>query len=330
MTPQGTLLLTRSQIAGMLVFDDYLEAIEAAFRSHGNGATLPQGLLHVDSPFGEFHIKAGGLNLDRMYFALKNNGGFRDNSRVGLPAIIGSITLSDATNGYPLAIMDSGEITRQRTAAAAAVAAKYLARTDSRVVTVCGCGVQGTMQLSAISRVLPITKAYAYDVDGEKCSRFTRELTERLSLEVEPAQNLCRAIQSSDVCITCTPSETFYVPANAVGEGTFVAAMGADSPGKQELDPRLVATSKLVVDIIGQCERAGELHHAIEAGLMTREGVYAELGEVVAGKKRGRTSKSEITIFDSTGTAMQDTAAAALAYRRALETGTGKVIDLMS
>lgn len=331
MTSKGTLLLKRSDVASLLNFEDYFEAVESAFRSYGRGETLPQGLLHFESPLGEFHIKGGGLKLERPYFGLKNNGGFPQNPKqYGLPSILGTITLCDGTNGYPLAILDSGEITRQRTAAASAVAAKYLARPDSRVITVCGCGTQGNVQLRAALRVLPIKKAFAFDMDRGKSRQFAADMSQQLSIEVLPVDDVAKAIGQSDLCITCTPSHKFYVSKRSVAAGTFIAAMGADSPDKQELEPELLASSKVVVDILEQCERVGELHHAIESGLLTRDAIYAELGEIVAGNKPGRTSLDEITIFDSTGTAMQDVAAAAVAYAKAVKAKVGAWIDFMA
>ena len=331
MMSKGTVVLKRSDISSLLAFEDYFQAVESAFRAHGQGKVLSQGLLHFDSPPGEFHVKAGGLALDRAYFALKNNGGFSQNPKQnGLPSILGTITLCDGNNGYPLAIMDSSEITRQRTAAAAAVAAKYLARPDSTVITICGCGTQGNAQLRAAVRVLPIKKAFAFDLDHQKSRQFAAEMSKELAIEVQPVDGVGPAIGGSQVCITCTPSYQFYVPRQSVAAGTFIAAMGADSPNKQELDPSLLPASKVVVDILEQCERAGELHHAIEGGLMARDDIHGELGEIVAGRKPGRTSTDEITIFDSTGTAMQDVAAAAMAYSKAVEKGRGTWINLMA
>jgi ornithine cyclodeaminase/alanine dehydrogenase len=149
-------------------------------------------------------------------------------------------------------------------------------------------------------------------------------MAESLHVDVDVVTNSSEAIRFSDVCVTCTPAKNFFVSKDSISPGTFIAAVGADSPGKQELDPALVAVSKLVVDILEQCAHVGELHHVLEAGLMEREDVHAELGEVIAGRKRGRTSDDEITVFDSTGTALQDVAAAAAIYERSVEEGIGQ------
>lgn len=330
MKAEGTLLLSRKQITGLLDFGDYFRAVEAAFKAHAEGGTVDQGLMHLDSEAGEFHIKGGGLKLGRIYFAFKINGGFYQNMELhGLPNIVGTIALCDGETGYPLAIMDSGEITRQRTAAAAAVAAKYLARKDSAVITICGCGTQGYAQLAAMKWLLPLRKAFAFDVDGGQRERFAAKMSREVGIEVEPTADSGAAIRQSDVCVTVTPSRQAYIGTGDVRPGTFIAAMGADSPEKQELDASLMASAKVVVDVIAQCEKVGELHHALEAGAMKREQVHAELGELAAGTKSGRTSPDEITIFDATGTALQDVAAAALVYERALAAKVGTLFNFL-
>ena len=140
--------------------------------------------------------------------------------------------------------------------------------------------------------------------------------------------DLAEAVKQSDVCVTCTPSKKFFLNREYVSPGTFIAAVGADNEEKQELDPTLMVSNKVVVDLLGQCATVGELHHAVEQGLVTTADVYAELGEVIAGKKEGRTSDEEIIVFDSTGTALQDVAAAAIVYERAMSAGMGTVLNL--
>jgi len=331
MKAPAIVILTRSQVASLLSLGDVIAAVENAFRLYANGRSLEPGLLHIDAPPGEFHIKAGGLRLDRTYFGLKVNGSFFQNrERYGLPNIQGGIVLFDADYGYPLALMDSIEITIQRTGAAVAVAAKHLARADASVATICGCGNQGRVQLQALCQVLPLTRVFAYDAFEEAAHRFSTEMSEQLGITVTQESDLERAAGQSDVVVTCTPSKRYYVHKSYIRPGTFVAGVGADSPDKQELEPALLANSKLVVDLMEQCAKVGELHHALEAGLMTEQGVHGELGAVVAGQVPGRTSPEEITVFDATGTALQDTAAAVLAYERALEAGLGLSVHLPS
>lgn len=312
------LLLSRKEIASLLTFDDYVRIVEDAFRLHAEGAAFEPALAHVDALGGEFHIKAGGLRQPFPYFGVKMNGGFfKNQERFGLPNIQGLIILSQADNGVPLAAMDSIEITIQRTGAATAVAAKYLARPDSKVCTICGCGNQGKIQLRGLKHVLPLEKAYIWSPFPEEAERFAAGMTEMLAMEVLPATDLSTALGRSDVCVTCTPSKSPFIRRNWIPPGMFIAAVGADSPDKQELDADLVAASTVVADLRAQSAAVGECHHAIRAGLMSAEAIHAELGEIIAGLAAGRTSPAQQIIFDSTGTALQDVAAAAAVYERA-------------
>jgi ornithine cyclodeaminase/alanine dehydrogenase len=323
------LILTRSQIAALLQFEDYVAVVEEAFRSHAQGRSLPPALMHVDAPEGEFHIKAGGLLDPQPYFALKANGAFfRNSERCGLPNIQGMVILADAANGQPLAVMDSMEITIQRTGAATAIAARRLARPDSRVCTVCGCGNQGRVQLRAMVHALPIRKVLVFDLQTGKLAAFANAASAELGVEAFPASDLKTALAESDVCITSTSSRKFFIRREDVPAGMFVAAVGADSPGKQELDPQLVAHASVFGDLLDQCAAVGEFHHALQQGLVTRADFRGELGELVTGRKPGRTAPGEITIFDSTGTALQDAAAAVAVYQRAKAAGIGTSIDL--
>jgi alanine dehydrogenase len=318
----GTLLLARSDVAALLTLDDCIAAIEDAFRQHGLGRTLAPKVLGMHVAEGGFHIKAA-LGT-RGYFAAKLNGNFPGNrGRFAMPNIQGLIILCDSTNGYPLAVMDSIEITILRTGAATAVAAKRLARPDSRVATICGCGNQGRVQLRSLDRTLPLQCVYAFDINQNQAQTFASELSRELEIEITVVDDLAGAVAKSDVCVTCTPATRYLIARNEVRPGTFLAAVGADNEEKQELDPRLLASGKVVADILDQCAAIGDLHHALAAGLIERGGVYGELGELVAGIKPGRTSREEITIFDSTGTALQDVAAAAVVYERATEQACG-------
>jgi len=324
-----TLILTRRDVRELLGLDECIAAVESAFRLHAEGKSLAPGVLAVPARDGGFHIKAAGLELGRHYFAAKTNANFSSNpSRHRLPAIQGVIVLCDADDGRPLAVMDSIEVTIRRTAAATAVAARWLARKDSATATICGCGNQGREQLRALSRVLPLARAHAYDADEAVARAYARELSDELGIEITPARDLASAVRDSDVCVTCTPSRAVFLMREHVRPGSFVAAVGADSPDKQELEPRLLAEAVLVVDELEQCASIGELHHALAAGVLTRAAVHAELAEVLTGRRPGRQSDQEITIFDSTGTALQDVAAAAVVYEKAVESGRGVRLSL--
>ena len=192
----------------------------------------------------------------------------------------------------------------------------------------CGCGLQGRAQLRALTRVLPIQRAYAFDADPASAEQFAAEVTAQLGLEVTVSADLGAALEKSDVCVTCTPSREPILMRSQVRPGTFVAAVGADSEDKQELDPRLMAGAVVVADVLEQCAAIGDLHHALSAGEMTRDSVHAELAELVTGERPGRRSRDEITIFDSTGTALEDVAAAVVAYEGAVARDAGLAVAL--
>ena len=333
--PAEALVISRAEVAQLLTIEACIAAVEDAFLAHARGLAHPPAVLGVHVEDGGFHVKAAGLKADTdkarpAMFAAKVNANFPGNpERNGLPTIQGVLTLFDAENGTPLALLDSIEITSQRTAAATAVAARYLARPDASRVTICGCGEQGRSQLRALIRVRGIREVLAFDAAHERAARFAREMSVELpNVSIFPVDDLTAATRRSDICVTCTPSRSALLGPNDVGPGAFIAAVGADNPEKQELAPALLASSTVVVDILDQCATIGDLHHAIAAGAMRREDVYAELAEVVALEKPGRRSNEEIIIFDSTGTALQDVAAAALVYERALATGKGMRVAL--
>ena len=324
MPTSETLLLTRKDVAEALNLSDCIQAVEQAFRLRGEGRAPAPGVLGVHAEGGGFHIKAGTLPLSKNYFAAKANANFPGNPARGLPTIQGVILLFDADSGQVLAVMDSIEITILRTGAATAVAAKSLARKDSRIATICGCGIQGRVQLRAIRHACPIAEVFAWDISKDAAERFAKEMTRERGITVTAVSDLAAALQKSDVCVTCTPARKFFIHAKDVPPGMFIAAVGADNEDKQELDPALlVAKNKVVVDVLEQCAAIGDLHHAIAAGTTTAPSIHAELGEIVCGKKAGRTSAEEITIFDSTGLALQDVASAAMVYEKAMKTGSG-------
>ncbi len=321
---EGTLLLKRLEVAELLTLEECITAVEQVFRLQGEGKTKAPGVLGIHARDGGFHIKAGWLDLSKPYFVAKTNANFPQNmKRFGLPLIQGVIVLCDGENGYPLALMDSTEITALRTGAATAVAAKYLARPESKDVTICGCGNQGRVSLRALMKVCPLERAYAFDVDASQSKRFASELADELGINVVVAPDLIEAVGHSDICVTCTPSKHYFLKREYVPPGMFIAAVGADNEEKQELDPTLMANNKTVVDLMEQCAAIGDLHHALERGLMSRDDVHAELGAVVAGRRHGREAAEEIIIFDSTGMALQDVVAAVAVYEKALSSAQG-------
>ena len=328
MKAEETLLLSRSEVAQLLTIPDCVRAVEEMFRQLGTGKLPPPGILGIKSQRGGLHIKAALLPGGRDYIVAKLNTNFpRNRAEYELPTIQGLIVVCDGANGRPLAVLDSIDITIKRTAAASAVAAKYLARPDSAVATICGCGQQAAAQLRAICTVLPLKMIYAFDVDSTAAENFAVALTEELGLAIDATRDLPSALQRSDVCITGTTATEFFVRKEDVPPGMFIAAVGADDSHKQEIDPALMASSKVVADNFDQSCTIGDTHHAIAAGLMRKEDVYAELSAIVAGKKPGRTSDDEITIFDSTGIALEDAVAAVAVYEKACTDTIGSSAD---
>lgn len=324
------LFLNRSDVASQLTLGDCIDAVAEAFAQHARGELpVAPGILGAHAPGGGFHIKTAALGTSPGYFAAKVNANFPDNqAQYGLPTIQGVIALFDLVSGKPLALLDSIEITILRTAAASAVAARHLAREDSHVVTICGCGAQGQSHLRALSLVRRINGAFAIDLDRNRATAFAELLGAELGIRIIPNEPMAVAVTRSDITVTCTSARTAIFSQALLRPGQFIAAVGADSPTKQELDPVVLARSKVVVDLIEQAATIGELHHAIDAGVMTESDVHAELGQIVAGLRPRRSSEDETFVFDSTGTALQDVAAAAIAYERAMKTGIGSRFDL--
>lgn len=325
MNSEPALLLSRSNVAQLLTMPECIDAVEKMFRLLGEGKLPPPGILGIKSERGGLHIKAGLLPGERGYIVAKLNTNFPYNrAEHDLPTIQGLIVVCDGENGRPLAVMDSIDITIKRTAAASAVAAKYLARPDSSILTICGCGQQAAAQVSAMTAVLPLRKVYAFDSNSAAAENFAAALTQTHPISVEAVRDLRSALERSDVCVTCTTANRFFIERKDASPGTFIAAVGADDSHKQEIDPALMASARVVADNLDQSCTIGDLHHAIAGGLMRRENVYAELSEIVAGKKPGRTDDDEITIFDSTGIALEDAVAAIAVYAK-----TEKDQDLM-
>lgn len=288
------IVLTHDQVRELLSLDECIDAVERALVADAHG---PASLsLHVEG--GAFHVKAAAIG---RYFAVKANGNFFANPSKGLPRIRGTIVLADATNGEALAVMDSAWITIVRTGAATAVAVRHLARKDAKTLLVCGCGNQGRVSVDAIRRVRDIGQVYLFDSD--------RAAAERLAASVDG--QVVDQLVDADVVVTCTPSRTAFF--HEARPGQFIAAVGADSSEKQEIDPALLASSGVVVDDLEQCASFGDLRYALDAALMTRDDVRGTLGDVIAGRRK---VNDEVIVFDSTGTALQDVAAAAIVYEK--------------
>jgi alanine dehydrogenase len=313
-----SLLLSYADVTRLLDLGECMQAVEMAFHRYAEGKTQPPKVLgtHVDG--GGFHIKAGVMNLGRHYYVAKINANFPGNPGQGLPTIQGVVAVYDADDGRVLALMDSSALTIIRTGAATGVAAKYLSREDSRSLAICGCGNQGRISLLAIARVRSLEKAFVFDTDKKRAAQFAREMSDLVQIPVELVEDFRTAANQSDICITCTPSKTPVLTSGDVRQGTFIAAVGTDSEDKSEIDPSLIASSVLIADIREQSAAFGDFHHALASKRVGADHLRAELGEVIAGRKKGRISNDEVIVFDSTGMALQDVVSAAIVYEKAV------------
>ena len=325
----GLLVLSRADVARLMDFPAYVDAVEAGFRAAERGAALapPAAAFHV--PGGSYHAKAAALLAgDPPVMAIKLNGHYPGKpADHGLPTVQGVIYLADATNGRPLALMDSIEITINRTGAATTLAARHLARPDSRVATICGAGVQGRIQLRAIIAAAKLDRIHVWDTNQDAAAAFAKERSKALCIDIRHASSL-DVVRDSDIVVTCTSARQAFLTAAHIRPGTFIAAVGADNSDKSEIDPKLYAASLAVVDSGEQAAEIGDLRHALAAKAVTASHVHATLGEIVAGTKPGRTDASAITLFDSTGMGLQDVAAAAAVYRRAIAADVGRRLTI--
>jgi ornithine cyclodeaminase/alanine dehydrogenase-like protein (mu-crystallin family) len=330
MTLPVTRILTDGEVRRLLPLDQCIAAVEAAFRLRAGGEAPAPPVVGWHAERGGFHLKSGALLGARHYFAAKLNANFPGNPERGLPTIQGVLALFDADDGRLLAMMASGELTRLRTAAAPAVAARHLARPESSVLSIFGCGRQSLAQIESVAQVLPLQTIYAYDPRAQAAERLVSSLRARAGLSAGAVdwEGMSACAPLSDVIVTCSPSTSAFLTPAHVAPGTFIAAVGADDAAKQEIDPAVLAGATVVVDRLEQCVAIGDLHHAIAAGMLRAEDVHAELGEVVAGTRPGRRSAAEITLFDSTGCAWQDVAAAAVVYEGAERLGSGVALTL--
>ena len=322
-TAPNTLVITRQDVRRVMQPSDYRTAVELGFRAGAMGKAGAPHPMHLPVARGGFHAKGASISLGRDYVAVKINGNFPGNpAKHGLPTIQGAIVLADGGNGAVLAIIDSVEVTIQRTAAASALAAKLLARPDSTTLLICGCGEQGRAHAMALRDVLPIERYLLWDREIEVAKALATDL------DAVAVQDVESAAEQADLIACCTTAREPFLDLGMVRSGTFIAAVGADNPDKNEIAPALMAAARVVTDATSQCAEMGDLHHAIAAGMMTRADVNAELGELLVGEKAGRTSPDEIIIFDSTGTGLQDVAAAAAIYERCSGDASVLSVDL--
>ena len=327
------LILREPEIRALLDPRSCISAMEQAFAAYSTGRAQLPAVIHLDVPEnevpgttapqnrGEIHVKAGYLN-GGPYYAVKIVSGFPNNPQLGLPANDGMIVVFDARTGAPAAfLLDNGFITDFRTGAAGAVAAKYLARAKISSVAVIGTGAQARYQVEMLAFERTFSEVRIWGRDPHKAKACADDLTKRRSVAAcnfAITESAREAVEGADVVVTVTASCEPLVQPAWLKPGVTVIAVGSDGPDKQELDVDvLVRADKIVADSIPQCLRLGEIHHAIERGAIAKEKVCAELGEITAGLKPGRTSETEIIICDLTGVGVQDVAAASLVLERA-------------
>lgn len=286
---------------------DLLAAMERAFTAYSEGRAVvpPVGELLFDDPPGDAHIKYGYLRGDSI-FVIKVATGFYRNAESGLPSNSGLMLIFDSSTGLPSTVLlDQGHLTNVRTAAAGAVAAKYLAPAKVERIGICGTGVQARMQLEQLASVTACRKVLVWGRSRDKAADYAGEMG-RSGFDVEVASSPAAIGASCNLIVTATISEEPLLGPADIRPGTHITAMGSDTPLKNELQPALLARADLVVaDSISQCRERGEVHHAIAAGLLD-ESRLVELGTVIARGGRGRPGEEAITIADLTGVAVQD------------------------
>jgi ectoine utilization protein EutC len=321
-------ILTERELAQCVALDDAaVSCIEACFRSLATEAVVMPPILRLDiaAHHGEVDVKTAYLP-GVPSFAIKISPGFFDNPKLGLPSVNGLMLLLSATTGLVEAVLlDNGYLTNVRTAAAGAVAARWLAREDARVAGMIGAGVQARLQLEALKLVRDVDRALVWARDPAKAQAFAK--TAELGIEIAVAPCIEALVRQSDIVVTTTPSTTPLIEADWLQPGQHVTAMGSDAEHKNELAPEVIVRARYVCDRQSQCAVLGELHHAIAAGVVPSDTRFAELGQVIAGQEPGRTSDRQITVCDLTGTGAQDTAIATLAAQTACARGAGTAFE---
>ena len=324
-----TLYLTQDEVKQVLDMKSTLEAVEGGFREMGNDniEMPPRVYLHFDKGvLIAMPAYMPGLGAAGTKIVTVHPGNKKD---YGLPAVIARIILNSPENGVPLAIMDGTYITALRTGAAGATGIKYLSREDSTVVGVCGAGVQGRSQVMGLMEVRPGVKTVkVYDIIPEAKKAFTEEMKKLFpKVEFVPVDSAKEAAEGSDIVITCTPSPEAFMDGAWLKKGAHVSAIGADTGAKRELMTSVLEKAdKLVVDFIPQAFVTGDFRVPKEEGVITEDDIYAQLGTVVAGKKKGREKPDEITVFKATGLAIQDVGTASKVLELAEKKGVGKTL----
>jgi len=321
------LWLNKNEVESLLDIEGTLKVVEGAFRQHGlKKVQMPPKLyLYFKNHNGDLRTMPGYLE-EQDITGVKIVNVHPDNPKKGLPTVMALVILNSTETGAPIAIMDGTHLTDMRTGAAGGVAVKYLARKNSKVVGFVGAGNQAKTQLLAINEVMDIEEIKATSISEKSTLAFKEKMEKRISCEITVKRSI-REVCSCDILVTTTPSREPIVMNEWISEGTHINAIGADAPGKEELDPAILKRAKVVVDDIPQASHSGEVNVPLSKKLIMVKDICCELGEVIAGKKKARVKDSDITVFDSTGLAIQDVATADMVYRKALEKKMGVMLE---
>lgn len=317
-----TRILTQSEVRSLLSMAAAVPAVEAAFAAHGRGETQMPVKVYLDLPRLDGDFRAMPAYFDGSAGVKWVNAHPHNPERFGLPTVMGTYILSDPASARPLAILDATYLTAARTGAAAAVAAKHLARPRPRSIGFVGCGVQARTMLAALRTLYDGFEVLGADRAAAAAERFAAEVGGR-AVSIEEAAGC-------DIVNTATPSRLPVVRRDWIRPGAHINAMGADAHGKQELEGAILLDAKVVVDDWEQAGESGEVNVPLEQGLFEADHIHATLGAICAGLKTGRANEEEITVFDSTGLAVQDVAIARLVYARAEEQDSGLTVDLQA
>ena len=317
------LWLNKTEVESLLDMKGTLKVVEEAFRQHGLKKVQMPPKLYLF-----FKKHNGDLRTMPAYLEEQDITGVKivnvhpDNPKKGFPTVMALVILNSTETGAPVAIMDGTYLTDMRTGAAGGIAVKYLARKNSKIVGFVGTGNQAKTQLLAISEVIDIEEVKATSTSEKSTLAFKDEMEKRIGCSITPEKSI-QDVCDCDILVTTTPSRKPIVMNEWISEGTHINAIGADAPGKEELDPDILKRARIVVDDIPQASHSGEVNVPISKKLITEKDICCEIGEVVAGRKKARTKDSDITVFDSTGLAIQDVATANLVYQTAIKRKVG-------
>ncbi len=325
-----SLILTASEILQVMDMDLALASAEEAFMAYGEGRVNmpPKSYLTLDK--GDFRAMYGEIWLQSGHICgLKWVNVHPDNPHKGLLTVMAKIVLNDPETGLEFADLDGTHITNHRTGAAGGLAARFLSREDAARLGVIGCGQQAITQVAAIMRVRAIKEITVFDRHLHHSRNFAGKMSQTYGVKARAVENIREAVENQDIVVTTTPSETPIVFRDWVSPGAHLNAIGADAAGKQELDPAVLQAARIVVDDWAQASHSGEINVPLSRGELQPDQVYGSLGEIVAGKKPGRQSREEITVFDSTGLIIQDLALGFAVYKRAKERALGEEKDFL-